>query len=135
MGDKDIAVNAVRLADENNHYYGTERSEELGLAVRALADEVERLRNQAVGVKPLEWVWFDGTLDGVLKAQGYMAKTPVFYAVVFQEERPNPDKWSEWRWYATNTLNTPCASPEEGKQLAEQHWRAYIKQALVEVQP
>ncbi len=44
MSDKDIAVNAVRLADENNHYYGTERSEELGLAVRALADEVERLR-------------------------------------------------------------------------------------------
>lgn len=86
-------------------------------------------------IKPLEWEWFDDTLDGVLKARGYRTSNGVFYAVIFQQETSCKNApWSDWQWYSTNTLSTGCASPEEGKQLAEQYWNAYIKQALVEVQ-
>ena len=87
-------------------------------------------------IKPLEWKWFDDTLDGVLKARGFKARFGTcFVGLVFQEERPNPEKWSVWHWMPKEGGTHICASPEEGKQLAEQHWREYIKQALVEVQP
>ena len=38
-------------------------------------------------------------------------------------------------WWQSN-ISGPvfCASPEEGKQLAEAHWNEYIKQALIEVE-
>lgn len=38
-------------------------------------------------------------------------------------------------WWNSVTKSTiPCASPEEGKQLAERHWRDYIAQALEPVE-
>lgn len=86
-------------------------------------------------IKPLEWEWFETTFSAVpYTVRGYKASHPMFSAcvweVVLSDGRIQP-----WHYrVSSNAIDTPCASPEEGKQLAEAHWREYIKQALVPVE-
>lgn len=40
----------------------------------------------------------------------------------------------EWCLNPSGRSSALCASPEEGKRLAEEHWQSYIKQALVLVE-
>ena len=87
-------------------------------------------------IKPLEWEWFEEPVCAGAPhlAQGYRTKQGhVYYARVYRSQIAEGG-WSIWRWYSTVDYSNPCASPEEGKQLAEQHWQEYIKQALVPVE-
>lgn len=74
-------------------------------------------------IKPLEWE--DAGKDR------YEA-CPLFNVRFVLRRRESNRGW-EWRTI-NGTYFTHCASPEEGKQLAEQHWRDYIAQALVPVE-
>lgn len=76
-------------------------------------------------IKPLEWVWRE-----MVFSHAHVA-TPIlgFSALVAVNKK------GEWYWQTSTSAGNYCASPEEGKQLAESHWNEYIKQALVEVQP
>lgn len=79
-------------------------------------------------IKPLEWRPSFGAKD-----EGCFAQTP-FRASYYQVYRTIEGGWA---WFlSTDPTNAyhPCASPEEGKQIAEQHWQEYIKQALVPVE-
>lgn len=84
-------------------------------------------------IKPLEWEWAETPIRRGFVSQ---RKGFSFYAFVFQSGRDG--EWSEG-WCldvftdGEHELDARlCASPEEGKQLAQQHWQAYIKQALNE---
>lgn len=61
-----------------------------------------------------------------------------FYAFLFQSRRGH--EWGE-QWCLDVFTNGehkldahPCASPEEGKQLVEQCWNEYVRQALEPVE-
>lgn len=80
--------------------------------------------NQLFRIKPLEWEpietrWAHGfRTTGLAGRQMLVARN------------------TEGRWYVMGSSMEAvfCASPEEGKQLAEAHWRAYIAQALIPVE-
>lgn len=79
-------------------------------------------------IKPLEWK------DQPANEQhdgGYRADTILGFYEVYQRD-------GRWAWFGKRAdrphFPKRCASPEEGKQLAEQHWNEYIKQALEPVE-
>lgn len=80
-------------------------------------------------IKPLEWRWFDDK-----HSRGWrVANNTLFDSEVYQYKELDGEWVERWRYYTSHVDDTDyCASPEEGKQLAEQHWQAYIKQALIE---
>lgn len=94
--------------------------------LRALADEVERLRKQAVGIKPLEW-------ERVDKGNPFWIAKPLS-DVQYQVGWVGGDLPIRWLKVGVREADGRCASPEEGKQLAEQHWKNYIQQALEPVE-
>lgn len=70
-------------------------------------------------IKPLEWQdYLDGDVVAVVFGGHYRMSG------------------MQWYWCALNGHFSEhvCASPEEGKQLAEQHWQEYIRQALIPVE-
>lgn len=76
-------------------------------------------------IKPLEW-----------QSENSKAAGPSFRALV-GDRVISVFKWpweQSWMWTAGDKSCQPCASPEEGKRLAELHWQSYIKQALVLVE-
>lgn len=76
-------------------------------------------------IKPLEW---EAMIDNGV-GPGFRAIAGSHIISVF--------KWpwkDTWMWTAGDKSCQPCASPEEGKELAEAHWQSYIKQALVAVE-
>lgn len=78
-------------------------------------------------IKPLEWE---------SKTSHSQTIGPSFTAVV-GDRIISVFKWpweKSWMWTAGDKSCQPCTSPEEGKQLAEQHWQEYVKQALVPVE-
>lgn len=79
---------------------------------------------EVFSIKPLEWEWLEPTR---FSSEGHWAaKTfcDVRYLVTCNL------KGTFW-WQSSASEPIQCASPEEGKHLAEQHWQEYIKQALV----
>lgn len=81
-------------------------------------EEAEAAGTELFRIKPLEWQDY---LDGMIVAVVFCGHYKV--------------SGTQWYWFAPNgnfSENT-CSSPEEGKQLAEQHWREYVRQALIEV--
>ena len=74
--------------------------------------------------KPLEW---EEKEDRWSHGYRSVEQLSVGYIVVLNQNN---------QWYVQGTAMAAkfCASPEEGKQLAEQHWQEYIKQALVAVE-
>ncbi|HKR59946.1 MAG TPA: hypothetical protein VJS64_09425 [Pyrinomonadaceae bacterium] len=84
-------------------------------------------------IKPLEWEWFE--FVGA-RTQGYRAQAGERVYVVYRFNAGisgGEALWTGWRWGITTRQMHDCASPEEGKQLAEEHWQAYIQQGLVRV--
>lgn len=75
-------------------------------------------------IKPLEWdrlkgnpAWAANPLPTIQYQVGWVGGEPAF------------------RWCVRNSGKfQDCASPQEGKRLAEAHWQNYIKQALVPVE-
>lgn len=84
-------------------------------------------------IKPLEWEWFE-----MPDIRGWFVDLCGFSAMIYQQidygasHHMASPVWTGWTIDATSHQTADCASPEEGKQLAEQHWQAYIKQALIE---
>lgn len=75
-------------------------------------------------IKPLEWELYEdgrwmGRVPDIINSHFYVRRFPS----------------GQWTWWHPPSMSDrlPCTSPEEGKQLAEAHWREYIKQALTEV--
>lgn len=85
-------------------------------------------------IKPLEWEWYERPVckDAPHKEQGYIARCGHWYFGVYRTELADGG-WSPWRKFSNLYYSDTCASPEEGKRLAEAHWREYIKQALTPV--
>lgn len=74
-------------------------------------------------IPALKWEWFEET-----EIHGWRAEICGFGAMVYQELlRGVPPDWTV---LASSQPTEFRASPEEGKQLAEKHWREYVKQAL-----
>lgn len=76
-------------------------------------------------IKPLEW-----------ESKTSQTTGPSFTAMV-GDRVISVFKWpwkKSWMWTAGDRSCQPCASPEEGKRLAEQYWREYVTQALVPVE-
>lgn len=87
-------------------------------------------RTEVFTIKPLEWEWFNNSYE-----RGYKAHVP-FLAYDILVYQKFDDDIKEWLtpWFVSfdsQSLAGYLTSPEEGKQLAEQHWREYVKQALV----
>jgi len=82
-------------------------------------------------IKPLVWEWFEDA-----GMQGYTATGSISEAYVYR--RRISGRWpASWKWVtrdAPDVVNE-CASPEEGKELAEAHWQAYMRQGLVPAAP
>lgn len=84
-------------------------------------------------IKPLEWWWFESTTG---RTRGYTAKACDFSYTVYEFNAGvggGEPLWTNWRWGIPTRQMHDCPSPEEGKRLAEQHWRDYIEQALIPV--
>lgn len=81
---------------------------------------------QLFRIKPLEW-------ERINRGNPFWITKPL-PNVQYQVGWVGGDLPIRWLKVDVREADGRCASPEEGKQLAEQHWRAYIKQALVEVQ-
>ena len=84
-------------------------------------------------IKPLEWEWFDNSYE-----RGHKAHVPflTYDILVYQKFDDDIKEWLT-PWFVSldsNSLAGYLASPEEGKQLAEQHWQEYVKQALIPVE-
>ena len=71
-------------------------------------------------IKPLEWEHSNDALS-----EDYIARTSRYQFSVWKALHIS-------HWQVTTVLVgcQPCASPEEGKALAEKHWQEYIKQGL-----
>lgn len=76
-------------------------------------------------IKPLEWEPSFGSFGG-----GVFARNPMEPTRYYQVHKMG----RSWAWRSSDTIDHGCASPEEGKQLAEAHWREYVTQALVPVE-
>lgn len=90
-----------------------------------MTTEADTTAEATFRIKPLEWEAKDSSTIG-----------PSFTALM-GDRVISVFKWpwsATWLWTAGDKSCQPCASPEEGKQLAEQHWNEYIKQALIEVE-
>lgn len=96
---------------------------------------MQKTDKEVFRIKPLEWKWIEQTFAAVpYTVRAWNASNKLFSAsvweVVLSDGRLQP-----WQVRTSaDSLAKPCASAEEGKQLAEAHWNEYIKQALVEVQ-
>lgn len=73
-------------------------------------------------IKPLEWRQFSTD-------SSYGARTPFGFARIYW---PFGGSGLVLRFDWDRDASYPCASLEEGKQIAEQYWQKYIKQTLVE---
>lgn len=91
-------------------------------------DKTTELTVELFRIKSLEWERFERS--GF--SRGYKT-VGISGALVFQDYRGSGG-WSVWHWMPREGGTHVCTSPEEGKQLAEQHWQEYIKQALVLVE-
>lgn len=76
-------------------------------------------------IKPLEWEPLFGDSGG-----GAFARNPLKPTKYYQVHKIG----RSWAWRSPDTIDFGCASPEEGKRLAEEHWQSYVKQALVPVE-
>lgn len=87
----------------------------------------ELMNRELFTILPLEWEWFEA-----LTFRGFRATAINKYVFNVTQMRGLPtEAWPErWGVQVDGELVGRSASPEEGKQLAEQHWREYIKQAL-----
>lgn len=79
-------------------------------------------------IKPVEWEY---------AAEKYAQR---FWADTLSGRYTVENRFNQgWHWfldvgYTKTSTPRSCASPEEGKQLAEAHWQEYIKQALIPVE-
>lgn len=85
-------------------------------------------------IRPLEWEWFE-----TFNVRGYRVWVEVAgkWLKVFQTFDSLNNCWRDgWALALPVGTNPPdcAASPEDGKQIAEQHWRNYISQALIPVE-
>lgn len=72
-------------------------------------------------IKPLEWTWREMAFSHAYITEPCLG----FSALVALNKK------EEWYWQTSNSSGNYCASPEEGKQLAEQHWQEYLSSALI----
>ena len=77
-------------------------------------------------IKPLEW-------ERVNRSNPFWIARPL-PDIQYQVGWVGGDLPIRWLKVGVRDADGRCASPEEGKQLAEQHWRDYIMQALVPVE-
>lgn len=94
-----------------------------------MPDKTTELTVEVFRIKPLKWEWYEER-----HTRGWRVSTVGFEADVWQWTDLHGEWSSQWRYYTNEVSDTDCASPEEGKQLAEQHWQEWIKQALVPVE-
>lgn len=92
-------------------------------------------------IKPLEWADHSNDMRGLYVSQ---IAAPLADFRIYRGRRrcehehceSEAHQWDSWRLYYTlgsdDQDDEHCTSPEEGRQLAEAHWREYIKQALLE---
>ena len=82
-------------------------------------------------IKPLEWRHHRYDYQEFYAARGFLGE----YLIVRWFDL-NKHEWGEWKLKLQHEQGAyaAIASPEAGKQIAEQHWQEYIKQALIEVE-
>lgn len=89
-------------------------------------------------IKPLEWEWFQLPMRRGWRAptvgDNYAEVCQFRQGSAFTLVEVENVSWTPWEWNnGYDQELRPCASPEEGKRLAEEHWREYVKQVLVPV--
>ena len=87
----------------------------------------DTLRVKTYTIKPLAWRHYRYDYQELYSARAGNGE----YAVVRYCQH---GVWGDWKVkpFAASSFMAECASPEAGKQLAEQHWREYMKQGLIE---
>lgn len=95
-------------------------------------DIVEEARD-LFRIKPLAWEFKEEY--ALRKYEAGCAIGGVYRVLEWRQRYMDHLPWSgNWNCITpeqTGGISIPCASPEEGKQLAEKHWRAFIEQALI----